>query len=157
EIGKPTVSSPLYAQAKEFAESSEYGPGARGRFYGALARMHENSGDYVGAFEHFQKSNAILNVSFDVANYRQWVSRVIEIFTPEFLAKRRDFGHPSDVPVFVVGMPRSGTTLTEQIIAAHPKAGGAGELIRMHRFADRFGFRKNIGAFAAALDRYGKE
>jgi len=51
---------------------------------------------------------------------------VIEIFTPEFFARRRDLGHPSSLPVFVVGMPRSGTTLTEQIIASHPKAGGAG-------------------------------
>jgi hypothetical protein len=51
-----------------------------------------------------------------------------EVFTAEALRKGRGFGDPSAVPVFIIGMPRSGTTLVEQILATHPKVYGAGEL-----------------------------
>jgi len=51
-----------------------------------------------------------------------------EIFTADALRKGRSFGDPSVVPVFIIGMPRSGTTLVEQILATHPKVYGAGEL-----------------------------
>jgi hypothetical protein len=57
-------------------------------------------------------------------------------FTPAFFAERRGvFGSPSDVPVFIVGMQRSGTTLTEQIAASHPQVYGAGELEHIRRIA----------------------
>ncbi len=56
------------------------------------------------------------------------VGKIKKAFTPDFMAKNAGGGDPSDVPVFVLGMPRSGTTLTEQIIASHPSAFGAGEL-----------------------------
>ena len=56
------------------------------------------------------------------------VAAMEQTFTPAFFAERRDWGVASEQPVFIVGMPRSGTTLTEQIVAAHPLAFGAGEL-----------------------------
>ncbi len=59
------------------------------------------------------------------------IEPLIGAFTPELIRSFEGYGDPSNLPVFVVGMPRSGTTLTEQIIAAHPKGGGAGELRRI--------------------------
>ncbi len=64
--------------------------------------------------------------SLDTLRLKHAIRR--SIFTPAFFEARRDYGHPSERPVFIVGMPRSGTTLTEQIIASHPDAEGAGEL-----------------------------
>jgi len=53
--------------------------------------------------------------------------RIRAVFTPELLKAKRGLGDPSTVPIFIVGMPRSGTTLVEQILASHPQVFGAGE------------------------------
>jgi hypothetical protein len=58
-----------------------------------------------------------------------------KVFSPELLQQAESLGNDSGVPVFIVGMPRSGTTLTEQIIASHPRASGAGELQEIDRIA----------------------
>ncbi len=67
-------------------------------------------------------------IDYGRRNFEAQVAAMEQTFTQAFFAHRRDFGHPSEQPVFIVGMPRSGTTLVEQIIAAHPLAFGAGEL-----------------------------
>ena len=59
---------------------------------------------------------------------RNIIDRVIATFTPELIARGRGWGDPDPRPVFVVGLPRSGTTLIEQILASHPQVHGAGEL-----------------------------
>lgn len=66
-----------------------------------------------------------------------------EAFTPEVFKQHSCRASPSSVPVFIVGMPRSGTTLTEQIIASHPDAAGAGEL---KAFADLLNLHATIDA-----------
>ena len=101
----------------------------------ALGKIAENSGDYDAAFQHFAEAKipGAVNYSLDALGRKHAVRR--SIFTPAFFEARRDYGHPSERPVFVVGMPRSGTTLTEQIIASHPAAAGAGELKTISRFA----------------------
>ncbi|KRB31993.1 MULTISPECIES: tetratricopeptide repeat-containing sulfotransferase family protein [Mesorhizobium] len=98
---------------------------------------------YKDAFEHFNKSKQVSGRNFDIDLYRRWVDALIETFTPEMLAARTGFGNPSEVPVFVVGMPRSGTTLTEQICASHPDVHGAGELMKLRRVANAIGLRKS--------------
>ena len=85
------------------------------------------------AFEHFRKSKEFLKKDFDFDDLKRTVDSAIADFTPEILKEFEGYGDPSRLPVFVVGMPRSGTTLTEQIIAAHPKAAGVGELERIGR------------------------
>jgi hypothetical protein len=65
------------------------------------------------------------------------VDGMIAAYTPAFFAARRHFGVGNDQPVLIVGMPRSGTTLTEQILAAHPRLHGAGELPDLARLALR--------------------
>ncbi len=61
---------------------------------------------------------------------------VAEVFPPALLEAKEDCGARSDLPVFVLGMPRSGTTLIEQILASHPMVHGAGELKRLHTLID---------------------
>ena len=59
------------------------------------------------------------------------MDRVRQVFTAELMAARRDLGDPSSAPVFIVGMPRSGTTLVEQLLASHPAVFGAGERLEL--------------------------
>lgn len=94
---------------------------------------------YDEAFDHFNKAKQASGQRFDIDLYRRWVDSMIETFTPDFLAARAGYGNPSEAPVFVVGMPRSGTTLTEQICASHPDVHGAGELSKLRRVANAIG------------------
>jgi len=72
-----------------------------------------------------------------------------ELFTAEFFAERADFGNDSSRPVFIFGMPRSGTTLTEQIIASHPKVHAGGEVVFFNKATDVLGYRSgNMDEFA---------
>ncbi|MCF6118492.1 sulfotransferase [Mesorhizobium muleiense] len=96
---------------------------------------------YDEAFDHFNKAKQASGQRFDIDLYRRWVDSMIETFTPDFLAARAGYGNPSEAPVFVVGMPRSGTTLTEQICASHPDVHGAGELSKLRRVANAIGLR----------------
>ncbi len=65
--------------------------------------------------------------------HEKFVAGSIRLFTPEFFAERTGFGDASEKPVFVVGLPRSGTTLIEQILASHPQITGLGELPDIER------------------------
>lgn len=93
----------------------------------ALARNKEHE----AAFAAWSRANAARRHcagAFDAAYFDQRIDRMIEIFSAPFFDARRGWGDSSDQPVFVIGLPRSGTTLTEQILAGHPSVYGAGEL-----------------------------
>jgi tetratricopeptide (TPR) repeat protein len=66
--------------------------------------------------------------AFDPAEHKDYVDRIIRTYTPEFFARVRGWGSDSELPVFVLGLPRSGTSLVEQILASHRAVFGAGEL-----------------------------
>ncbi len=156
-IGRPTVDSKLFSEIQALMGAKDLGPTDRSRVHAAAALLYENSGNYVSAFEHFEQSNKLEERNYDIGVFRAWVDKAIAVITPEFFAKRRDYGHPSELPVFVVGMPRSGTTLTELIIAAHPQAGGAGELARINRFAKRLSYHTELEKFSATIDAHGRD
>jgi tetratricopeptide (TPR) repeat protein len=73
-------------------------------------------------------ARAARGASYDPDRQSRFIDGMIAAFTPDFLARRRDWGDPDARPVFVVGLPRSGTTLVEQILASHSQVHGAGEL-----------------------------
>ena len=89
-------------------------------------------------FSILLRSRKLESSKFSVGNFVAQVDDVIRNFTPEVFEKFREYGHNTEKPIFVVGMPRSGTTMTEQIIAAHSLAEGVGELRRMGRMAANF-------------------
>jgi hypothetical protein len=76
----------------------------------------------------YHLGNRLKGFSFDKLSYAGWLNWVESTLTREFYAQRQDFGSQSRLPVLIVGMPRSGTTLTEQIVSSHPMVHGAGEL-----------------------------
>jgi tetratricopeptide (TPR) repeat protein len=95
----------------------------------ALGRALADTGDFDQAFAHLREANALkrLTLDFDLETMLAAIAATPAAFTRGLLEARAGLGDLSDLPVFVVGMPRSGSTLVEQIIASHPAAFGAGE------------------------------
>ena len=96
----------------------------------ALAKALEDSGEYPRAFEHLRRGNALkrAQIDYDEAAAQSLFERTSAVFTGNLLGRYQGAGDPSTVPIFVLGMPRSGSTLIEQILASHPQIHGAGEL-----------------------------
>src|SRR5699024_9462315 len=96
----------------------------------ALGMWHDRHGKAASAFEHFERGNRMhaRRTPFDPQVAQDRIDRMLQHFDRDFFARREDYGDPSQRPIFIVGMPRSGTSLVEQIIASHPQAHGAGEL-----------------------------
>lgn len=95
----------------------------------ALAKALEDFGDHEGAFDHLIKGNALKRQSlpYDESAALNLFRQIASTFTPAFMTKWRGAGYRSDLPVFVLGMPRSGSTLVEQILASHPQVYAGGE------------------------------
>jgi len=104
-------------------------PGKTAYVHFALAKALEDAGDYVRAFEHLRQGNALWRslIHYDEAATLALFRRISSIFDGSLLDRFRGAGDPSPVPVFVLGMPRSGSTLVEQILASHPQIHAAGE------------------------------
>lgn len=96
----------------------------------ALGKAYLDIQDPERAFHHLDTGNRQKRSTFtyDAAATCQWMERVAEAFTPELYPRLPAAGEPSALPVFILGMPRSGTTLIEQIVSSHPQVTGAGEL-----------------------------
>jgi tetratricopeptide (TPR) repeat protein len=96
----------------------------------ALAKALEDSGDYERSFEHLRKGNDLKRrqINYDEASAAEVFQRISAAFDSDLFHRLRGKGDASPAPIFVLGMPRSGSSLIEQILASHPKIHGAGEL-----------------------------
>jgi len=97
----------------------------------AMGKFCDDVGDYPRAFRNYERGNELHRLRAEPYNrdeQARFVDDLIRVHTPEALAQARAGAADSARPVFVVGMPRSGTSLVEQILASHPAARGAGEL-----------------------------
>lgn len=105
----------------------------------ALGKAYEDIGNYDRAFDYFSKGNQLKrqSLNFNIANVETYVNRTIEVFTKSLFAKYNQVGLASDLPILIVGMPRSGTTLVEQILASHPQVYGAGELPYLNQMTNK--------------------
>ena len=102
-------------------------------FYYSLFKAYQDIGDYDQAFENLKMGadKKRSTVSYDILTDRNVFETVKARNTKEILDNYKGHGSQSDTPIFIVGMPRSGTTLTEQILASHPDVYGAGELYHL--------------------------
>ena len=96
----------------------------------ALGKYAERQKDYDAAFSYFTRFRELVyeGVSYDYKAAERRVAHLIKTCTPDFFKTRQNLGSPSTRPIFIVGLPRSGTTLVEQILASHSEVAGAGEL-----------------------------
>jgi tetratricopeptide (TPR) repeat protein len=111
----------------------------------AIGKALDDADRFDEAFAAYDRANRIYrdwlaktNQPFDAEALHRQIDETIATFTPAFFASIANWGSPSELPVFIVGMPRSGTSLVEQIAATHSQVFGAGEL-------------KHIGTLAAEL------
>ena len=98
-----------------------------------LGRLCDKTGDYRGAFEAFAAAKQSERHRFVPDDYARQVDALIAAFSKETLARLPRASPASQLPVFIACMPRSGSTLVEQVIHAHPKAHGGGEDPLLHR------------------------
>src|SRR5271157_3951974 len=100
------------------------------RLHLAIGKAAEDLGGYALAMQHFDAADAVRrgSVPFDSVAFSTEIDRLIDRCTPELIARAPELGNSDATPVLIIGMPRSGTTLVEQIVSMHPEAGAGGEL-----------------------------
>ena len=103
----------------------------------ALGKALEDRGDYAASWRHYERGNAARRTTSryrpDVAE--SFAARLKQVFTTEFFAERVDWGVADPAPIFILGLPRSGSTLIEQILASHSRVEGTQELTEIGRYA----------------------
>ena len=112
----------------------------RAPLHHAFAKICNDVGLYADAFKHFARGKELKKLKFHMELHRETYAAARKTFTREFFASRKHYGIRDGRPIFIVGMPRSGTTLTEQILASHPLVTGLGELPDMRRLARALGY-----------------
>ncbi|MFT5522569.1 MAG: tetratricopeptide (TPR) repeat protein [Pirellulaceae bacterium] len=93
----------------------------------AIGKAYDDLKEYDKAFPHFAKGNSIIPLRFATDKFVAYVDSIIATYNQQFFDNNSIRGSESEFPVFIIGMPRSGTSLIEQILASHPQAAGVGE------------------------------
>ena len=120
----------------------------------ALGKYCDDLGQYEQAFGHYRQANELskrYGAHYDGAGFSRLADRIIQRFDPVFMERCRPYASDSEVPVFIIGMPRSGTSLAEQILASHPPVHGAGELAYWHGAFEAFSRAECAGQDATGI------
>jgi len=130
---------------KAFAAREKLADEDRYHLHFALGKALEDEGKFAESFEHYAAGNALRrkNISYDADETTDHVRRSKALFTREFFAARTGQGSPATDPIFIVGLPRSGSTLIEQIMATHSAVEGTMELPDIIAIARRLSGRKS--------------
>jgi tetratricopeptide (TPR) repeat protein len=145
-------------RVEALADSGRCSVAERVSLHFALGKAFDDLAQYDRAFRHYDLGNALKrrSVRFIPEKFRQWAQCIHDTFDERFFERTRGFGSASRRPVFIVGTPRSGTSLVEQILASHPQVFGADELRILGQLADGLPQRLKIGGeyprAAASLD-----
>ena len=120
----------------------------------ALGKALEDAGDYAASFEHYAAGNALrrLGITYDADDTASHVVRSKALFTKSFVAERAGSGDAAPDPIFIVGLPRAGSTLIEQILSSHSQVEGTQELPDIITLARRLGGRSKSAAESAYPD-----
>jgi tetratricopeptide (TPR) repeat protein len=137
-------------------------PEDRFHLHFALGKAVEDLGEAEQAFAHYAEANRLRRtmIEYDPDETSEQVRRSIALFTPAFFAARDRQGCPAPDPIFVLGMPRAGSTLIEQILASHPQVEGTMELPDIPALAKRLGGKKlksDTNAYPESLAELGAD
>jgi tetratricopeptide (TPR) repeat protein len=134
--------------------------GARMQLHFALGKAYLDLGDAASAFHHFNESRRMRRAAspYNADATEKGFAAIAAAFTPSLLERLSGQGARSPAPIFIIGMPRSGTTLIEQILAGHPAVQGAGEIKLMPRLVEQIGdLAANVASFdSETLKRLGE-
>ena len=128
-------------------DRSDLGQEDRFHFHFALGKALEDAGDYAESYEHYRRGNELRRavIHYDADETTAHVRRSKALFTPTFFAQRAGCGHSVPDPIFIVGLPRSGSTLLEQILSSHPQVEGTMELPDIISIARELGGKRMRG------------
>lgn len=126
----------LDAMRRQLARS-ELGEEDRVHFHFALGKALEDAHDFEHSFDQYAAGNRVRRASlqYSADDTTRFVERSKLLFSTQFLREHQGFGCPDDAPIFVIGMPRSGSTLVEQILSSHSRVEGTMELPDMAQVA----------------------
>jgi hypothetical protein len=115
----------------------ELPPYNRAQLHFALGKALEDQREFAESFEHYRLFNSMVGerTPYEAQDRTRFVARAKALFTTEFFQKHKGRGSDSAAPIFIVGMPRSGSTLVEQILSSHSQVHGSGELLHMNSVA----------------------
>ncbi len=123
-LGRPELAVPVLRQMLAHGQN----PVASTLLAHNLGALLEAQGDYDASFDAYKQANEALPARFDPPAHRASVDATMARFDAESFERLAQASHPSQVPLLIVGMPRSGTSLVEQILSGHPDVQAAGEL-----------------------------
>ena len=138
----------------EQLKDADLSPAERANLYFALGRMYENVGAYDAAFQHYREGNENRKVRPDQDYSPETQTRYVDALIREINQNifQRFTGNPSRRPIWIVGMPRSGTTLVEQILSNHPEVCAGGELLTLGEISNRAIAGADFGTALATLN-----
>jgi len=148
-IIKYTPDNPHIAQMEALLSSGEIDSTESIALHFALAKAYEDIGSYEASFAQSLAGNELVHetITYPREGKEKQNAELIASFTPALISRLGDAGSADETPIFIVGMPRSGTTLTEQILSSHSKVFGAGELPFMSALVDELKTRKQARSF----------
>jgi len=125
------------ARMREHVDAPRTPPADRAHLCFALGKALEDRGEYEQSFRFYARGNALKKAesTFRLDVLEHTLSRQMELCTREFFEQRRGWGCPDSSPIFIVGLPRAGSTLLEQILASHSRVEGTMELAEVPRLA----------------------
>jgi tetratricopeptide (TPR) repeat protein len=134
---------------------------AAAQLHFALGKAFEQRGQYPESFNHYARGNALrrLDAPFGSEHFERRAARIRTFFNADFFARHAGSGNADPAPIFIVGLPRSGSTLVEQILASHSGVEGTMELPNIititHQFddlaADRDGYPETVGSMPTSV------
>jgi tetratricopeptide (TPR) repeat protein len=130
-VKKSKVGDGLAEHLLGFLEQEDLDVSGKTSINFALGKIFDDQNNYQQAFKHYSAANLQKNEGLNYSPEAdvERFSKLIEVFDADFFKKHQHLATASNLPIFIVGMPRSATTLTEQIISSHPNVLGAGEVI----------------------------
>lgn len=154
QIVKPMAKAPLsdaqkhkqnsvLQDAEERVENNEQ----QYNIHFTLGKAFEDNKDYAASFTHYAQANSIRcsQAEFDISQLEDYVKQAKQFFSRAFFEARQGQGNPAKDPVFIVGLHRAGSTLTEQILASHSDIEGTRELPNLLAIARDFSVSGNAG------------
>jgi len=128
---KFTEDHPYFIALQKLVEETGDSKDERAMFlHYAVAKAHDDIGDYDAAFRHYSAGAELkrARLNYDEEKSKEFFDDIMKTYDAAFFSNTQVKGHPSTLPIFIVGMPRSGSTLVEQVLASHPEVYGAGEI-----------------------------